>query len=1211
MVRRRTTASRDSLDALKECLDERAGLYERLRGASNVADYLAKRGGGADEEVLTEPILGAIIERVLGFPRDAYFQQLGKAGKKPDFTPHDLIAHPFVLDAKSSEENLGAHEPQIRGYMEQRKLDYGILFNLREARVYRRGRSGHDAGLSFPVLALWQFARGEALPVGELERFEAFCARFAHQQLTLAQKIAHVATRESWASRLAAGEAPDVDVEFLVERLRLLSRELADDAGAQTDLLDGFVRLNPSRERRLLQELGLLALDIAPGADLENLPRTISAWRTGEGLPARVWRQYLLRVAYLAVTRIVLYRAWEDVQFVDEYLHDGGFDLWYDRLAKDVVRVLQEAFLHGQQQYPWLYGRDNNYDWYRPRKAALVEVLYSLAPIPLGRLDADVLGALYESYVDGIDRDRLGQFFTPRAVVRFMLDRAGFKDPKGVFRIEGDERKPRQILDFATGSGGFLVEAARRIIDEGGIDLHDPRALREALGAIVGGFVGGEISPFPYYLTEVNVLLQVSRLLGLLRVAEQPVTSFGALGVLHVDTLTAKSAPDRSLDEFDPKLRADRAELVRDERFDLVPLDGEKLETFRSRLRQDGLFDLIVGNPPYVTEANNKPLFDRLRAIPAWRGIYRGKTDYLYYFLLLAVEKLAPGGRLCVITPAGWMNAGAANFLRARLASELRLDELFLFGSYRLFATEGQAPTPTVESAILVATKAPIPEGHTVRVVALEDESGAPSDREALLDEMRRRARGKPGRRGGIHVHDVPQSALVPERPWPVKHAAGDIAARVVAHLQGLLDDEASPVERLANRWSVFQGIKTAADAYSARLQKRLSAEVRQRLHAAGARTGDPILELPAGLEKDAPWRGHPELLARSPEPRAILYGAIDDEDYVSLVWIGRGAALPADVREALDPWQPVLETRFDILSDSSRGWWEAARPRDRSQMSAPKVIALYRTDRGRFALDETGEWQPSIKMTLAVGREPDAPVAYLCGLLNSELLDLWYAVRGKTPRHVWRNYEPLRMNEMPYRRPEGDPRVERVAELVRAIAANRRALLPHRSVVRDLARIVKDPWKTGPVEIDRAALIAELPPADTVSVRLDPSLEVTVEEGGRGRPMRKGDRLLVLRRGRVETARVTALKARLDLLEEVLGGRPTDSLLGTLLPLDVDAFERLVRDRSDLVSKLLAEGRRLVEEVERLVCSLYDVPDDLANEVVQHAIDRSVRETG
>ena len=574
-----------------------------------------------------------------------------------------------------------------------------------------------------------------------------------------------------------------------------------------------------------------------------------------------MWRQYLLRVAYLVLTRILLYRAWEDVEFVDSYLYDGGFDHEYERLSQDVQRVLSEAFLHGSGHYPWLYGHENNYSWYRPRPPALVDVLYSLAPVPLGKLDADVLGGLYESYVDEIDRDRLGQFFTPRAVVRFMLDRAGFKGADGVFRIEADRRQPRKLFDFGTGSGGFLVEAARRIIDESGIDEDDPRDLEEALEAIVNGIVGGEISPFPYYLSEVNLLLQVSRVLGKLKVAGEPTPPPFTLGVLHIDSLGAKSSPGVSLDRLDAALRADRAQLVRDERFDLVPPEGEKREIYEDLRGRDESFDYVVGNPPYVTEANNKPLFDRLRDIAAWKGIYKGKTDYSYYFLLLAVEKLAPGGRLCVITPAGWMNAGAADFLREKLASELRLDELFLFGSYRLFAPEHgdgrarkRAPTPTVESAILVATKGPARKGHKLRVVALEDEAeaaraltGDPEartpDRDALLAEMTRRAKGRPGRRDGIHVHGVLQSELRPERPWAVKHSAQDVAALVVSCLEAALGDAASAVvEPLGKSWKVFQGIQTGADAYTPRIQRRLSREAKDRLAAAGAQLGDPIL---------------------------------------------------------------------------------------------------------------------------------------------------------------------------------------------------------------------------------------------------------------------------------------------------------------------------------------------------------------------------------
>lgn len=1189
------------LHALEAAIDDYAPVFRKLRGAGNLREYLAAKGDQADEEILTEPILRSIIERVLGFPKGRYLEQLSRSGRKPDFTPEDLLAHPFVLDAKSTDQVLSHHEPQIRGYMTQRRLTHGILFNLREVKVYVHGKHGSDEALSFPILPLWQIARGEALPGDEMERFADFCERFAFHEVTSVEKAEYIAKQPPWPVRFQGTENFTVDVEALVERLRRLSLRLADDAGTQIEDLSSYLALNPAGGPKLLEELQLLAQDIAPGTDPSRLPDSLDDWRAGEGIAATVWRQYTLRVAYLALARILLYRAWEDVEFVKSYLHDGGFERWYEELGKRAQRVLDEAFLHGGERYRWLFGGENNYAWYRPGEEALIDVLYALAPEPLGRLDADVLGSLYATYVEDIDRDRLGQFFTPRDVVRFMLDQAGFRGPENVFRLEGDERKPVAILDFATGSGGFLVEAAHRVIDAVDPLTADSTALLEALRAVVHGLTGAEISPFPYYLTEINLLLQTSRVLGPLHTLQHgPPASFPALGVLPVDTLASKSTSAESL-EVDPEHRADHAELVSDDRLGLVPLDGAKRDIYRDRLRPDELYDYVIGNPPYVAEANNKPLFDRLRAIPAWKGIYRGKTDYLYYFLLLALDKLQPGGKLAVITPAGWMNAGAAAFLRERLLEELTLERLFLFGSYRVFATDDAAPTPTVESAILIATKTAAPKRHKLRIVALEDDTAATADRHELLEEMAQRADGRAGRRAGIHVHDLDQSTLRADRPWPVKFGAKDVATLAVAHLQQQVDE--GKCESLATSWKVFQGIQTGADAYTKRIDKRLTASDRAKLASAGVQIGDGILELPPGAEREEPWVSE-NVTVKNPEARALLYGAIDDADYTSLVVVR--STPPESVLAALERFKPLLATRAEIARNARRRWWEAAWPRDPRDMAAPKVIALYRTDRGRFALDETGEWQPSIKSTIAVGRERDAPVAYLCGVLNSELLDLWYAVRGKTPWHIRRNYEPLRMNEMPYRRLDGDPRADEVGDLVRAMAANRRALLPHRAVVDDLERTVKDPWRDGPVHVDERALVRELPAAETVSVRLHPGLSLIFAEQSAAKVHRTAPTALELRRGRQVVGSVSGDAAVLDLLERLLDGRADEHLGELLLPKDLGVFAERVRERAERVQALLGEGRELVERVERLVCAIYDVPDDLTDQVVAHAVRRA-----
>jgi hypothetical protein len=594
------------LEALERVVDAYGGRYRELNQAANLGEYLDRDRSREDEEQLTEPVLTDVLEQVLGFPVDAYFPQRGRSGLKPDFTPVDLVAHRFVLDAKSSLQDLGAHERQIRTYIDQRHLDYGVLFNLRELRVYQRGMRGHDPTLSFNIRRLWEVARGEALATDEVDRFASFCEKFRHRAMGFEAKVRLVAEAEPWRDRAGAGEELEIDLDFLVSQLRTLSRTLAYDAASQHDRLLQQLELDPDRERRLRLELETLAREIEPGIAADGLPTSAAAYREVEGVPQRAWRQYLMRVSQLTLTRILLYRSWEDAGFVDDRLYDGGFEHAYERLDRNLRRVLDEAFNLGRERYRWLFSDDNNYDWYRPRDEGLADVLYALVPFPLGRLGADVLGGLYESYVDDIDRDRLGQFYTPRSVVRFMLDRAGFAGPEGVFRLEGDQRHERQLFDFATGSGGFLVEAARRIVDDGGLDPRQSRDMADGLRSIVRGFHGCEISPFPYYLTEVNLLLQVSRLLGRLHELGEDPPPF-TLGVVHVDSLSARPGPDASLAGLDASLRGDGALLASNERFGIVPLDSMKEQPY-AEIRRDGAFDLVIGNPPYVAETGNKVL---------------------------------------------------------------------------------------------------------------------------------------------------------------------------------------------------------------------------------------------------------------------------------------------------------------------------------------------------------------------------------------------------------------------------------------------------------------------------------------------------------------------------------------------------------------------------------------------------------------------------
>lgn len=107
----------------------------------------------------------------------------------------------------------------------------------------------------------------------------------------------------------------------------------------------------------------------------------------------------------------------------------------------------------------------------------------------LAKEEVFTLGHLYESMLREM-RDAAGdsgEFYTPRAVVRFMVD---VMNP----------RLGEVVLDPACGTGGFLVEAYTHL-EKQCKTVADRRALQDT------SLRGGEAKPLPYLLCQMNLLL--------------------------------------------------------------------------------------------------------------------------------------------------------------------------------------------------------------------------------------------------------------------------------------------------------------------------------------------------------------------------------------------------------------------------------------------------------------------------------------------------------------------------------------------------------------------------------------------------------------------------------------------------------------------------------------------------------------------------------
>ncbi|MBZ7942262.1 DUF7149 domain-containing protein [Campylobacter molothri] len=92
-------------------------------------------------------------------------------------------------------------------------------------------------------------------------------------------------------------------------------------------------------------------------------------------------------------------------------------------------------------------------------------------------------------------------------------------------------------------------------------------------------------------------------------------------------------------------------------------------------------FDLIIGNPPYIKEADNKELFVNTKKLRT----YQGKMDIWYHFVGLGFDILKNNGYLSFIATNNWITNSGAKKLRNIVLEESQVLSLIDFNSFMVF----------------------------------------------------------------------------------------------------------------------------------------------------------------------------------------------------------------------------------------------------------------------------------------------------------------------------------------------------------------------------------------------------------------------------------------------------------------------------------------------------------------------------------------------
>jgi adenine-specific DNA-methyltransferase len=148
----------------------------------------------------------------------------------------------------------------------------------------------------------------------------------------------------------------------------------------------------------------------------------------------------------------------------------------------------------------------------------------------------------------------------------------------------------------------------------------------------------------------------------------------------HLAAALHRSAPDLAVTsvEIDTTLPWNHTDLS------LVNADF-----FEYTANQHGVYDVVFGNPPYVTLSNTEA--ETRDLLEPYTGSYQGKVNLYQLFFDRCIDLLKPGGELVFIIPGEWVYATSAAPLREKIRRLGAITDFIHCGEERLF-TDASVP---------------------------------------------------------------------------------------------------------------------------------------------------------------------------------------------------------------------------------------------------------------------------------------------------------------------------------------------------------------------------------------------------------------------------------------------------------------------------------------------------------------------------------------
>lgn len=264
-------------------------------------------------------------------------------------------------------------------------------------------------------------------------------------------------------------------------------------------------------------------------------------------------------------------------------------------------------------------------------------------------ISADVLGGMYEQYLGYVQgrkseerqkstRKSQGIYYTPKYIVDYLV-----KETLGevLKKTKPKELAKIKVLDPACGSGSFLTAAYDKILET--LTKQNPQtSLFSKFDILKENIFGVDLDVQAIEIAQLNLLLKVLSQKTKLPTLQHNISSGNSL---------VSGSAEKLKKYFGSDFREQRA----------FNFEEEFKDTF-----EQGGFDVIIGNPPYVNLANIKDKNFREYLKSEFKTA-KNKSDLYSFFTERAIQLLKSKGKLGFIFSNSWLGTDSFSEFRKYL----------------------------------------------------------------------------------------------------------------------------------------------------------------------------------------------------------------------------------------------------------------------------------------------------------------------------------------------------------------------------------------------------------------------------------------------------------------------------------------------------------------------------------------------------------------